>query len=385
MAPAATAARGGRRPDDPTGVDALLADVAAAGRRAGLDVVGVAPAAGMGAARRVIERRKADGLHAGMYFTYGHPERSTDPARLVPGAASIVVGARSYRRAVPARPEGAMGRVARYAWHDHYDDLRDGLGAMADVLRAAGHRAEAVADDNRLVDRAAAYLAGIGWFGTNTNLILPGRGSYFALGAVVTDAVLPTAAPVPDGCGTCTRCQPACPTGALDEPGVLDARRCLAWLVQAPGTFPREHRVALGDRLYGCDECQEVCPHNELPGTEEEPPAEPGSTAWVDVVGLLECGDDELMAHYGRWYVPRRHPSGLRRNALVVLGNVGHGDDSRTELVLRRCLAHPDPLVRGHAVWAARRLGRDDLCRALAADTDPTVVEELAAEVPVRT
>ena len=122
-----------------------------------------------------------------------------------------------------------------------------------------------VADDNALVDREAAYRAGLGWYGKNANLLLPGEGSWFVLGSVVTDA--PAAPPsrprrCADGCGTCTRCLDGCPTGAIVAPGVVDARRCLAWLLQVEGAFPREHRVALGDRLYGCDDCQEVCPPN---------------------------------------------------------------------------------------------------------------------------
>jgi len=117
-----------------------------------------------------------------------------------------------------------------------------------------------VADDNALVDREAAYRAGLGWYGKNTNLLLPGKGSWYLLGSVVTDAPLPAGRPMADGCGTCSRCLPACPTGAFIRPGVLDARRCLAWLVQAPGVFPAELRVALADRIYGGDSCQEVCP-----------------------------------------------------------------------------------------------------------------------------
>ena len=129
---------------------------------------------------------------------------------------------------------------------------------------AAGWRARVVADDNALVDRAAAERAGLGWFGKNSNILLPGAGSWFLLGSVVTDAPLPTAAPVGDGCGSCRRCLSACPTGALVGPGVLDARRCLAWLLQATGVFPFEFRVALEGRIYGCDDCQDVCPANRL-------------------------------------------------------------------------------------------------------------------------
>src|SRR5690606_29555801 len=134
---------------------------------------------------------------------------------------------------------------------------------------------------------------------------------------------------------------------------VVDARRCLAWLLQVDGPFPREHRVALGDRLYGCDDCQEVCPPNRRADRADPPPAADGAEAVVDLLDLLAATDDELLARHGRWYVPRREARYLRRNALVVLGNVADGRDARVAAALRRCLAWPDPLVRAHAVWAS--------------------------------
>src|SRR5204862_1872140 len=152
----------------------------------------------------------------------------------------------AYGAAGPPPPEGPAGRVARYAWTDHYAALRDALRVVATRLKGDGWRAVVVVDDNSLVDREAATRAGLGWYGKNTNVLLPGRGSWFVLGSVITDAPLPAATErAADGCGSCRRCLPACPTGALVAPGVLDARRCLAALVQAPGPFPVELRVAL--------------------------------------------------------------------------------------------------------------------------------------------
>ena len=158
------------------------------------------------------------------------------------------------------RPAGPQARVGRYAWVDHYAPLRAGLREIALRLRRCGHRAVAFADDNSIVDREVAYLGGLGWFGKNANILIPGAGSYFVLGSIITTADYPVSKPVADGCGTCRRCIDVCPTGAIVAPGVVDANRCLAWLVQQPGTFPVEYREALGDRIYGCDDCQEVCP-----------------------------------------------------------------------------------------------------------------------------
>lgn len=369
-------------------MESLVAELTRIGLAAGLDAIGVAPAEPFEATRRTLEDRKQAGLHGGMQFTYRNPARSTDPSDALPGARALVVGARSYRRArPPATPAPAStAEVARYSWIDHYADLRRALEAVADELRSHGHRARVLADDNALVDREAAYRAGLGTYGKNTNLLLHGdRGSEFVLGAVVTDAPLPHHAPSTEpgarsACGPCTRCLPACPTGALTAPGVLDARRCLAWLLQADGDFPRPHRAALGARLYGCDDCQDVCPPNKVElRRRPPPPAEPDSEPTVDVLALLDEPDDAtLLERHGRWYVARRDARYLRRNALVVLGNVGDGTDARTAATLARYLdpaGTPDELLRAHAAWAADRLGRTDLVDP----DDPVASAELGA------
>jgi epoxyqueuosine reductase len=289
------------------------------------------------------------------------------------------------RAAIAGSPdERPRARVAMYSWIDHYRLLRDALGAVADHLVRAGWQARVVADDNALVDRAAAVRAGLGWYGKNENVLLPGAGSWFVLGSVITDAPLtagrPAPLPVADGCRSCQRCLTACPTGALVGPGQLDARRCLAWLVQAPGVFPREYREALGDRLYGCDDCQTSCPVNRVATHRHPPPAaELGAQPTVDLLWLLSADDDQLMTALGRWYIPGRQPRYLRRNALVVLGNTGDPGDPAVIDAVTRALADGDSIVRAHAVWAANRLGRPDLLGRLKDDHDPLVAAELAA------
>jgi epoxyqueuosine reductase len=333
-----------------------LQELRAIGHAAGLDAVGVAPAEPFASTRRHLEERKAAGLHAGMAFTYRNPARSTDPGRAVAHARALVVGARSYLQTeAPDPPPGPAGRVARYAWVDHYRPLREALRAIAARLGDDGWRTLVAADDNSLVDREAAYRAGLGWYGKNANLLLPGLGSWFVLGAVVTDAPLaPSSAPVADGCGSCRRCLDGCPTGAIVAPGVVDARRCLAWLVQQPGPFPTAYREALGDRIYGCDDCQEVCPPNRA-DDRRNPPAS-GAGGWVDLVDLLDATDDELMERHGRWYIPERDPRYLRRNALVALGNVGGRDDAAVVTVLDRYRFGDDKLLAEHAAWALAQL-----------------------------
>jgi epoxyqueuosine reductase len=367
--------------DDHDGVarTPTIEELRAVGAAHGLDALGVTSAAPFPETRRHLEERKAAGLHGGMRFTYRRPEVSSDPARALPDAQALVIAARSYLADDPgaARDDpGPQGRVARYAWRDHYRDLRDALTAVAEVLRDAGWTARVLADDNAMVDRAAAQRAGIGWFGKNANLLLPGRGSWYVLGGIVTSApLLGEDAPVEDGCGTCRRCLDGCPTGAIVAPGVVDARRCLAWILQDEGPFPRQHRVALGDRVYGCDDCQEVCPINRRSATVTVQPLTVRPRA--PLLALLDPDDAVVLGWADRWYIPRREVRYVRRNALVALGNTGPADDPGVEGALRHHLAHPDPLLRSHAVWAAARLGRHDLLAGMAADPDPEVAAEL--------
>ncbi len=321
--------------------------------------LGVAPAAVLDRARGLLHERRAAGLAAGMAFTYRNPDRSTDPARAVAGARSIIVGARSYLSTDddPPRPSGPQARVARYAWVDHYAPLRAGLRAIARRLKASGHRAVAFADDNAIVDREVAHLAGLGWFGKNANLLLPGAGSWFVLGCVITTAEYAPATPVPDGCGSCRRCLDACPTGAIVAPGVIDANRCLAWVLQAPGAIPMELRESVGDRIYGCDDCQDVCPPTVRLGRRHRVAPTATAEAWVDVLDLLDADDATLLDRHGRWYLAGRDPRWLRRNALVVLGNTADRADARVVATLARYRGHDDPVLAEHARWASARLG----------------------------
>jgi epoxyqueuosine reductase len=336
-------------------------------------VAGAAPFDGT--RRHLLERRQA-GLHGDMGFTYLDPDRSTDPARALRGARALVVGALAYSAPRPDRhgPARPSGRVAAYARDDHYGRLRQALRSVARRLRADGWQARVLVDDNALVDREAAYRAALGWYGKNANLLLPGAGSWFVLGSVATTAPLPPAGePVADGCGSCRRCMDGCPTGAIVAPGVVDARRCLAWLVQRGGTFPIQHRVALGDRFYGCDDCQEVCPPNRAARRRFDEPAARDDPASVDVFDLLASSDDVVLATYGRWYIADRDPRWLRRNALLVLGNTGDPYDGEVQATIGRYRRSRDPVLREHAEWAATRLA-DRAAAQPAAGPSPQVV-----------
>lgn len=379
---------------DPAYLESLLLFA----REVGLERVGVTDASPLGRARVAIDDRKARGLSDTMGFTYRNPSRSTDPNTAVEGARSIIVAARSYHSDQPDHPGGISARVARYAQDDHYTPLRQALQKVALRLRADGYRAVVFADENNLVDREVAYRAGLGWFGKNANILLPGAGSFFSLGSIVTTAVLtPASQPAPDGCGTCRACYDECPTQAIVADGVIDARRCLAWLVQKPGIFPREFRVALGDRLYGCDDCQTSCPPTVRLHTRHHARIAPiaGPGAFVDVIELLNESNESLLEKYGSWYLAERDPRWLRRNGLIILGNIAPVNGSAlensvmnsVEQLLRRYLGDIDPMLRLHALWAAVRLGRRDLVESLSIDTDEAVRDEYSQidSIPVRT
>ena len=363
------------------GAASLNAELAAIAEANNIDRIGFCSADSFDDVRSELHARKAKGLSADMQFTYRNPDRATDPSRTLPGAKSIVVGARSYRRA-PATADvspAGQAQIAEYVWEPHYTELRSGLDALAEHLTASGWKARVLIDDNALVDRAAAYRAGIGWWGKNSNILVPGVGSRFVLGSVITDAPLtPADGPLDDQCGPCRRCFDACPTDAIVADGVIDSNRCLAWLVQSPGVFPREYRSALGDRIYGCDDCQTACPPNLGHDRKNERPVTTGVSS-VPVEELLTLDDEELMKRFGAWYIPRREPRYLRRNALVVLGNVADRTSDDVKALVQRFAASDDDIERSHAVWAADQLGYDDLVDAASGDSSEFVQKELSA------
>lgn len=372
--------------DDPGSIDKskYTDQLLTLGRNSGLHQVGVASAEVLHRARQALNERKSQGLHNQMQFTYRNPNRSTDPTAALPSAKSVIVGALSYSTQMPEQPEKLSARVARYVWSDYYAQLRESLRQIAKQLESDGFRAVVLADDNAIVDREVAYQAGLGWFGKNSNLLIAGAGSYFVLGCVVTNAPLVVAEkPVEDGCGSCRRCLDNCPTQAIIAPGVIDANKCLAWLLQKPGVFDRDFRVALGDRLYGCDDCQEVCPptvrfEKRTSVIADEPVKhDDRANAWVSVQKILLADDESLLKEFGAWYIANRDPKWLRRNALVILGNIGDANDKLVVELLQKYCNHGDAILRSHAVWAAARLGLNHLLPV--SEDDEIVLAELRA------
>jgi epoxyqueuosine reductase len=325
----------------------------------GFDLVGIAPLGPMETGG-AFSRWLAAG-HAGeMAYLHRGEQARQDSRRPVPGARSAIVVALDYGGRQPAGP------VARYArGADYHDVMGERLRALQSWLVLACGRevgGKPYVDTGPVLERELARRAGLGWFGKNTNLIHPGLGSFFLLGALFVDLELEADAPfTTEHCGTCRRCLDACPTQAIVEEGVVDARRCISYLtIELRGAIPMELREPMGELLFGCDVCQEVCPWNEkFANTLREPAFAPREAlAGRDARRLAR----EILAMDGAAYraalrgSPMKRPKlrGLKRNAAVVLGNVGTADDVA---LLERARGDSEPLVREHAAWALRRLG----------------------------
>jgi epoxyqueuosine reductase len=285
-----------------------------------------------------------------MRFTMARPEVSCHPERLLDGARTVISAALCYYAPGP-EPGPGEGRLPRYTWHDAYAELREQLDALG---RRLGGTYRVLVDANQHVDREGAARAGVGFYGKNTMLITRRHGSWVVLGTLVTDVEVEASPPLDADCGSCRLCIDACPTGALDEPGTLDSTKCLSYWSQAPAPIPAEYRAELGDTVYGCDICQDVCPWNrgvERRRAGQAPP--PGAEPTVDLVAWLEADGEELVRRYDRLYVPRNDPRWLRRNAVIALGNSG-GPEHRP--ALERIAAGDDELLAEHATWALARL-----------------------------
>jgi epoxyqueuosine reductase len=326
-------------------------ELAALAQEVGLDVAGAAPAEPYARTEAEILERRERGLFADLRFTIARPEVSCHPEALLEGARTVVAAALCYYTPGP-EPEPGQGRLPRYAWCDHYALLRERLDALG---RRLGGDYRVLVDQNQHVDREAAARAGVGFYGKNTMLITRRHGSWVVLGALVTTVDVEATPPLELDCGTCRLCVDACPTGALDEPGVLDATRCLSYWTQSPHAVPEDYRAELGAQVYGCDICQDVCPWNR--GVERRRAADPlpaGSQPVVSLVDWLERDGRALREDVARLYVPHHDPRWLRRNALLAAGNNG---DASTDAAVAAHAEGDDPVLRDAAAWALARRG----------------------------
>lgn len=348
--------------------------VVAEAREVGFDMAGVLTRADSRHMARFREWLRC-GLHGKMAYL-ARPDavaRRADLDLTLSGFRSAVVVAHSYADDAPDTSPGDPSRavIARYArgrdYHHVVSDRLEALAARLESIAGRPFRRRAYVDTGPILERELAARVGLGWFGKNTMLIHPRRGSYFFLGVLLTDLPLRPSGPFrEDHCGTCRRCLDACPTGALlgrDETGapVMDARLCISYLtIELKGPIPPALRPAIGNRVFGCDICQEVCPWNErfsAPAAEPaySPRTELDNPALIDLATrLLDMSGKAFLREFGDSPVSRARRNGLLRNVCVALGNWG-AEEARP--VLRRAARDRSELVREHANWALERTG----------------------------
>lgn len=364
-------------------------------RELGFDSIGIAP---LGPSEHAdVYREWVEDGRAGEMGYLARPDaigKRADPTLVVPGARSAVVVTRSYADEVPgdAGLPPDRGIVARYARNEDYHDvLKPRLIQLQEWISAevgpAGGRA--YFDTGPVLERELARRAGIGWQGRNTLLIQSGKGSYFFLGVILLDVELPVDTPFEeDFCGSCHRCIDACPTGALlgrtaEGAPLMDARRCISYLtIELKGPIPRELRAGIGNRIYGCDICQEVCPHNNpkfVQITNEEAFWPREGVHGQRLIELMAMPQEEFSRRFKGSPVKRTKRRGLLRNVAVALGNWGAPE---AVPVLVSALSDDEPLIRGHAAWALGRIAsRPDA----ASETASACIGAIRSRLPVET
>lgn len=377
----------------------------------GFDSVRITGAEAFPETARVIKERLAQGLMDGLpWFTAERADVSCYPDALLPEARSIIALALCYLSEQPVENQegGPRGRISRYAWGDDYHELiKPKLQQFVTWLReyacaeCPDLQTRLFVDTGRMVDRAVAQRAGLGWYGKNTNILTHGWGSWVFLAEIVTNLAFAEEdvdAPLKTNCGTCEICLHACPTGALPAPYVLDNRRCISYLtIELRRSIPLELRPLMGNLIFGCDICQQVCPVNMLaerrlglrqthPSSEHpivfrprqafRPRAALGGSP--ELIPLLKLSEEEFRERFRGSPIKRTKRRGLLRNVCVALGNSG---DRSAVPALCEALHHEEPLVRGHAAWALGQLGSEQaeqaLIEALHGELDAEVQQEI--------
>lgn len=329
-------------------------------RRLGFDLAGIAPAVSPEGFSHLQEWLRR-GYAGDMQYIERRAAAYEHPSGVQPAVRSVIMLALNYKTAEPAAPAPTQGLVARYAWGtaDYHDLLREKLKRLADFIHARrpGCRTRGVVDTAPLLERDFARLSGLGWFGKNTLLINKRQGSWLFLAGLLVDFELDYDEPHHTShCGTCTRCLDACPTDAFPEPYVLDARKCISYhTIELREPIPQEYREGIGNWLFGCDICQEVCPWNTKAPLSQEQAFEPVPDLHpADAVELLRVDAEQFRARFRNTPLSRPRRAGLLRNAAIVLGNSG---DPAAIPVLRDALDDEEPLIRGAAAWALGKLG----------------------------
>ncbi len=362
--------------------DSLRQAIREKARAVGFDKVGFAPAQLPESQPRLKEWLERS-YHGEMAWMERTPERRTDASLSLEGASSLVCCALNYYRGAPAAAPHGFGVISSYAQgEDYHRVLERKLREVAGFIEArASVRTKIYVDTGPLLEKSYAAAAGLGWVGKHSNLLSREGSSWFFLGEILVPLDLtPRHAPEGNHCGTCTRCLAACPTGAIVEPYVVDSRLCISYLtIELRGFIPRELRPLIGNRIYGCDDCQDVCPWNRFAVKSDVPellPKEP--LASMDLAGILRMSREEFLEATRNSAIRRARYAGFLRNAAVALGNAR---DPRAVPALVEALEHDEALVRGHSAWALGFIGdpsaQPPLESRLGREGEPKVREEI--------
>lgn len=337
---------------DPESIKARLIELALALGFADCRVAAAQPAAH----REAFAEWIAEGKHGDMAWMARDPERRSDPRVVVPGAQSVIVLALNYYQGPQASPPPY--RIARYAWHDDYHDLIEKkLRDLRSFLEAQGGDQRCYVDTGPVLERDFASESGLGWNGKSTMQLSQKLGTWFFLCEIITTLALPVDKPARDLCGKCTRCIDACPTEAITAPHRLDARKCISYLtIEHKGAIPIEYRRAIGDHLYGCDDCLDACPWNRFAQSSREAAFQARESVFAKkLTDFLILTDEEFRALFARSPIKRIKRPAFLRNVCVVLGNVGTAADIPA---LEVAISDPHSLIAEHAQWAVDEIRR---------------------------
>ncbi len=344
---------------------------------------GVAPPE-VGEAGDRLQQWLAQNFDGEMHYIKRGEAKRRDLDLVLPGVKSVLCLSTPYftaPRTLDFLEDSASGDISNYARNlDYHDLIQPRLRELEACLarKFPGCHTKSYVDTGPVLEKPLAQRAGLGWIGKHTNLLTQGVGSYYFLSEILVDVELPPSGEAEDHCGTCTECIDICPTGAIVAPYVLDSRKCISYLtIELKGAIPHEYRKALGNRIYGCDDCQIVCPWNSYAVATEEPAFQEREGA-THLVELMQLDDEGFSARFRKSPVKRTKRRGLLRNVAVALGNSGLRE---AVPVLTRALADPEPLIRSHTVWAlGELLGREAsrLCEQhLAGETEASVLNEV--------
>jgi len=366
-------------------VEQLKQEITDYSKKIGIDKIGFAAADVFGELKERLRRQQALGYQSG--FEKGSIEERTEPERLLPEAQSILSIAIAYPSRMKDNPKGTKqdrrGIFCRASWGtDYHVILKDRLEKLAAFITEKVPEASTklMVDTGELSDRAVAERAGIGFSGKNCAIITPEFGSYVYLGELMTNIPFIPDSPVEDSCGDCRKCLDACPTGALVQGGQLNAQRCLSFLTQTKGFLADEFRVELGNRVYGCDTCQQVCPKNKKMDFHLHPETEPVPEAVKPKLKpMLRISNRQFKETFGHMAGSWRGKKPIQRNAIIALAHFK--DKTAVNELIAVMNDDPRPVIRGTAAWTLGKIGTEEaitaITRAKEKETDDQVLFEM--------